>query len=62
MKTNSAAAYNASKVISVVSLHEPAAYQYSGAGESIPLNVVSKLPFVTMKIPLAGASPLKVNS
>src|SRR5260370_18381778 len=43
----------------VVSLHEPAAYQYSGAGESIPLNVVSKLPIAPMRIPLAGRKPLE---
>ncbi len=42
----------------VVSLHEPAAYQYAGAGESIPLNILSKLPFAPMKIPLVGRKPL----
>jgi len=43
----------------VVSLHEPEGYQYAGAGESIPLNILSKLPFAPMKIPLQGRKPLE---
>jgi Aspartyl protease/PDZ domain len=43
----------------VVSLFEPALYQYAGRGESIPLNILSNLPFVRMQIPLAGRKPLE---
>jgi hypothetical protein len=43
----------------VVNLYEPKAYQYIGSGESIPLRILSNLPFVRMKIPLAGRKPLE---
>ncbi len=42
-----------------VSLHEPGAYQYAGAGESIQLDILSKLPFAPMEIPLEGRKPLE---
>ena len=43
----------------VVTLHEPGAYKYEGAGERVQLNILSKLPFAPMKIPLAGRKPLE---
>jgi hypothetical protein len=43
----------------VVNLYEPAAYQYAGGGESIPLNILSNLPFARVQIPLASGKPLE---
>ena len=43
----------------VVNLYEPALYQYTGGGESIPLNILSNVPFVRMQVPLAGRKPLE---
>jgi len=43
----------------VVNLYEPAAYQYAGGGESIPLDILSKVPFARVQIPLAGRKPLE---
>lgn len=43
----------------IVNLYEPGAYRYAGAGESIPLNVLSKLPFAPIRIPLEGRKPLE---
>ena len=45
----------------VVNLYEPKAYQYIGSGESIPIRILSNLPFVRMTIPLAGRKPLEGN-
>ncbi len=38
----------------VVNLHEPKTYQYSGAGVSLPIKVMSNVPFARVTIPLAG--------
>jgi len=43
----------------VVNLYEPGAYQYAGAGESIPLSILSKVPFAAIKIPLEGRKPIE---
>jgi Aspartyl protease/PDZ domain len=42
-----------------VNLYEPKTYQYSGSGESIPLRILSNVPFVRMKIPIEGRKPLE---
>ena len=41
----------------VVNLYEPAVYQYAGGGESIPIEILSNVPFVRVQIPLAGRKP-----
>ncbi|HEU5238124.1 MAG TPA: aspartyl protease family protein [Pyrinomonadaceae bacterium] len=43
----------------VVNLYEPSAYQYAGGGESIPLEILSKVPFARVQIPVAGRKPLE---
>jgi hypothetical protein len=43
----------------VVNLYEPSSYQYTGTGESIPIEILSKVPFVRVQIPLAGRKPLE---
>ena len=43
----------------VVNLYEPKAYQYTGSGESIPIRILSNLPFARMKIPIEGRKPLE---
>ena len=43
----------------VVNLYEPAVYQYTGGGESIPIEILSKVPFARVQIPLAGRKPLE---
>ncbi len=43
----------------MVNLYEPATYQYAGRGESIPLNIMSNVPFARIQIPLAGRKPLE---
>ena len=43
----------------IVNLYEPATYQYAGGGESIPLEILSKVPFARVQIPLAGRKPLE---
>jgi len=43
----------------VVNLYEPGAYQYAGAGESIPLSILSKVPFAAIKIPLEGRKAIE---
>jgi len=43
----------------VVNLYEPSAYQYAGGGESIPIEILSKVPFARVQIPLAGRKPLE---
>jgi hypothetical protein len=43
----------------VVNLYEPAVYQYGGKGESIPIEILSKVPFARVQIPLANGKPLE---
>lgn len=43
----------------VVNLYEPGAYQYAGLGESIPLSILSKVPFAAIRIPLEGRRPIE---
>lgn len=43
----------------VVNLYEPKTYQYMGSGESIPLRILSNVPFARMKIPIEGRKPLE---
>jgi len=43
----------------VVNLYEPKAYQYAGGGQTIPLDILSNVPFVRVQIPLAGRKPLE---
>jgi hypothetical protein len=43
----------------VVNLYEPRSYQYSGPGESIPIRILSRLPFVRVKVPVAERKPLE---
>ncbi len=42
----------------VVNLYEPKAYQYTGPGESVPLRILSNLPFARVKIQIEGRQPL----
>jgi hypothetical protein len=43
----------------VVNLYEPRLYQYSGAGENIPIKILSNLPFVRARIPSTARKPLE---
>jgi hypothetical protein len=43
----------------VVNLYEPKTYQYSGPGETIPIRVLSNVPFARVKIPISGHKPLE---
>ena len=43
----------------VVNLYDAKSYQYTGSGESIPIKVLSNVPFAQVKIPLAGSKPLE---
>src|SRR5438128_9696833 len=43
----------------VVNLYEPKTYQYAGSGESIPIKIMSNVPFVRGKIPIEGRKPLE---
>ncbi len=43
----------------VVNLYEPKAYQYTGSGESIPIRILSNLPFALARIPIEGRKPLE---
>lgn len=43
----------------VLNLYEPKTYQYSGSGESIPIRVMSNVPFARVKIPTEGGKPVE---
>lgn len=43
----------------LMNLYEPHDYKYSGAGESIPLEIVDKIPFVRARIVLQGREPIE---
>ena len=43
----------------VVNLYEPKTYQYTGSGESIPVRILSNVPFTRVKIPLDGRKPIE---
>src|SRR5436190_1110290 len=43
----------------VVNLYDPATYQYAGEGESLPINILSNVPFVRVQFPLAGRKPVE---
>ncbi len=42
----------------VVNLYEPSTYQYVGRGESIPIEILSRVPFARVQVPLAGRKPI----
>ena len=43
----------------VVNLYEPSTYQYAGRGESIGIEILSRVPFARVKVPLAGRKPIE---
>jgi hypothetical protein len=43
----------------VMNLYEPQGYQYSGTGESIPIELVEKTPFARARIVLRGREPVE---
>ncbi len=43
----------------IVNLYEPGTYQYSGSGESVPIKIMSNVPFARVKIPIAGRKPIE---
>ena len=43
----------------VVNLYEPQTYQYTGSGESVPIRIMSNLPFARLTIPIAGRKPIE---
>ena len=43
----------------VMNLYEPQYYKYSGAGESIPIEIVEKTPYVRSRIVLNGREPIE---
>ena len=44
---------------SLLNLYETGSYKYSGAGESIPIELVEKTPFVRGRIVLSGRGPVE---
>lgn len=42
-----------------VSLYEPKSYQYTGSGESVPLTILSNLPFVTAAVAMPGRKAIE---
>ena len=45
--------------VGLMNLYETASYKYSGAGESIPIELVEKTPFVRARIGLNGREPIE---
>jgi len=45
----------------LMSLYETGSYKYAGAGESIPIQMVEKTPFVRGRIALNGREPIEGN-
>ena len=45
--------------VGLMKLYETASYKYSGAGESIPIELVEKTPFVRARIGLNGREPIE---
>ena len=43
----------------LLNLYEPASYKYSGAGESIPIEIIEKTPFARARIMLNGREPIE---
>jgi hypothetical protein len=43
----------------VVNLYEPKTYQYTGSGESVPVKIMSNVPFTRVKIPIDGRKPVE---
>jgi hypothetical protein len=43
----------------VANLYEPKTYQYTGSGESLPLKIMSNVPFARVKIPIDGRKPIE---
>ena len=43
----------------VVNLYEPKTYQYTGTGESVPIRIMSNVPFARLKIPIVGRKPIE---
>ena len=42
-----------------INLYEPKTYEYSGLGESVPIRIMSNVPFARVKIPIAGRKPIE---